>query len=112
MSPPVVALPGGATPAALPALPPIVGGAIAGGLGALGFLGGGDLPDLPFGGAVFRARGERITAKRTVEFRHPVTGNIVTYRNIGRPVLYSGDFAAAKRVAKVAGKARRRSGGR
>ena len=34
------------------------------------------------------------------------------YKNMGRPVLYSGDFAAARRVKRVASKARRRSGGR
>jgi len=34
------------------------------------------------------------------------------YKNMGRPVLYSGDYAAAKRCRKVASKARRRSGGR
>jgi len=37
-------------------------------------------------------------------------GKFVTFRNMGRPVLWSGDFAAAKRVRKVAGKARRRGG--
>lgn len=35
-----------------------------------------------------------------------------TFKNMGRPVLYSGDFAAAKRVRKVAGRARRAAGGR
>lgn len=37
---------------------------------------------------------------------------IATYKNMGRAVLYAGDFAACKRVRKVASKARRRSGGR
>ena len=42
------------------------------------------------------------------------SGNVryTTYKNMGRPVLYSGDYAAAKRVTKVASKARRRRGGR
>ena len=37
-----------------------------------------------------------------------------TYRNMGRPVLWSGDAACAKRFAKLTGRtlARRRSGGR
>lgn len=35
-----------------------------------------------------------------------------TYKNMGRPVLFSGDYAAARRVKKVASKARRYSGGR
>lgn len=39
-------------------------------------------------------------------------GKFVTFRNMGRPVLWSGDFAASKRVNKVAGRARRRRGGR
>lgn len=37
---------------------------------------------------------------------------IAHYKNLGRAVLYQGDFAAAKRVKKVGAKARRRSGGR
>jgi len=42
------------------------------------------------------------------------SGNVrfTTFKNMGRPVLYSGDYAAAKRVNKVASKARRRRGGR
>ena len=40
-------------------------------------------------------------------------GNVrfTTFKNMGRPVLWTGDFAAAKRVKKIAGRARR-SGGR
>jgi hypothetical protein len=34
------------------------------------------------------------------------------YRNQGRPALYSGDFAAERRVKRVARKAKRRTGGR
>ena len=40
---------------------------------------------------------------------NPATGADVWYRNAGRPLLWSGDFAAVKRVRKVAGKAHRRS---
>ena len=41
-------------------------------------------------------------------------GNVrfTTFKNMGRPLLWSGDLAAAKRVRKVAAKARRRVGGR
>jgi hypothetical protein len=41
------------------------------------------------------------------------SGNVrfTTFKNMGRPVLWTGDFAAAKRVKKVASRARR-SGGR
>lgn len=35
-----------------------------------------------------------------------------TFKNMGRPLLWSGDLAAARRVRKVAAKARRRVGGR
>ncbi len=37
---------------------------------------------------------------------------VTTYKNMGRPVLYSGDIAAARRVRKVAARARRARGGR
>jgi hypothetical protein len=40
------------------------------------------------------------------------TMRFTTYRNMGAPVLFAGDFAAAKRVKRVGAKARRRSGGR
>lgn len=39
---------------------------------------------------------------------NPVTGRPTWFRPAGRPVLFSGDFAAARRVSKVAGRARRR----
>lgn len=37
---------------------------------------------------------------------------IVAYRNMGRPILYSGDLAAVKRVNRVARRAKKRAGGR
>ena len=37
---------------------------------------------------------------------------VVAYKNMGRPMLWSGDLAAARRVRKVAAKARRSRGGR
>ncbi len=41
-------------------------------------------------------------------------GNLrfTTFKNMGRPLLWSGDVAAAKRVRRVASKARRARGGR
>lgn len=39
-------------------------------------------------------------------------GTPVWFRPAGRPVLFSGDFQACKRVRKVASRARRRLGGR
>ena len=47
-----------------------------------------------------------------VDVPSPSGNGFVTFKNMGRPVLWTGDFAAAKRVRKIAGKARRRSGGR
>jgi hypothetical protein len=47
-----------------------------------------------------------------VQVQHPETGKVYTYKNMGRPVLYSGDLAASKRVRKVAARARRASGKR
>lgn len=118
--------------AALPGGAPIVqqaglgGGALAGIAGLLG-AGAGALvrqfapgqqpsfaPDfnLPFGGTFFRPTMRGVTAKHLVMLMHPVTGNPVWYRNVGRPILFSGDAATCRRVRKVSGKAFRSSGGR
>lgn len=43
---------------------------------------------------------------------HPVTGKPVWFRPAGRPLLWSGDLSAARRVRRIAGRARRRLGGR
>ena len=43
---------------------------------------------------------------------HPETGRLVWFRPAGRPLLWSGDLSAARRVRKIAGRARRRVGGR
>lgn len=39
--------------------------------------------------------------------QNPATGRDVWFRNAGRPVLWSGDIAATKRVSKAARRARR-----
>lgn len=57
----------------------------------------------------FRASGARAVA-RTFAVPNPLTGMVTWFKPAGRPVLWSGDFAAAKRVKKVAAKARRRGG--
>jgi len=48
--------------------------------------------------------------------RNPATGRINTWRNAGRPVLYSGDLATCKRVNKIGSRfarvANRRAGRR
>lgn len=43
---------------------------------------------------------------------NPTTGRRTWFKPAGQPVLWSGDFAAARRVRRVAMKARRRLGGR
>jgi hypothetical protein len=77
----------------------------------------------PVGGGCIMPGGAQIQQRRGMTMRLPSTvdvptvdraGNMrfTTFKNMGRPVLYSGDYAAAKRVTKVASKARRRRGGR
>lgn len=64
-----------------------------------------------------------ITPRATGSFRLPSrvdvpvpqrdgTVRFTTFKNMGRPILWSGDLAAVKRVRRVASKARRRVGGR
>ncbi len=64
-----------------------------------------------------------ITPRATGSFRLPSrvdvpvpqrdgTMRFTTFKNMGRPILWSGDLAAVKRVRRVASKARRRVGGR
>lgn len=56
------------------------------------------------------AAGVRMASE--VHVLNPANGRMVTYKNMGRPVLYSGDISAAKRVKKVAARARRAAGKR
>jgi len=79
--------------------------------------------NIPLTGQALVAQGATcISPRASTSLRLPATvhvpttdaaGNtkITTYKNMGRCLLYSGDLAAAKRVRRVAGKARR-SGGR
>ena len=117
-------------------------GAVPGILGAFGFgengSGGGPTVAqpiaLPGGAAIQPVRGmfpllgggngaTCITPRQGVTMRLPsrvdvpvvdAAGNMrfTTFKNVGRPVLWTGDIAIAKRVKKVAGRARRASGGR
>ena len=43
---------------------------------------------------------------------NPMTGKLTWFKPAGRPILWSGDLSAAKRVRKVAARARRSSGKR
>lgn len=44
--------------------------------------------------------------------QNPVTGSLVWFGPLGRPVLWSGDISRIKRVKKILGRAHRRLGGR
>jgi len=62
-----------------------------------------------------RESGGGVRLPATVTFAVPTPSGgtrMVTYRNMGRPILYTGDLAAVRRVNRVASRARRRRGGR
>lgn len=104
-------------PIALPGGAPILGVNQAGlgqefldftGLGGMLGIGGGNLPIQPTTSVTTRF-------PRTVSFTTQTpSGNpkVITYRNMGSCLLFSGDLSAAKRVKRIASKARRRLGGR
>lgn len=106
-------MPGGMSfaPAALGglirAIPPIATG-IGIGAGAMELIqgGGANLPTSPFTAGT---SGARPTIFVTA---NPVTGKATWFRPAGRPILWSSDLSACRRVRKVAGRARRRLGGR
>lgn len=106
LTPPAMPVNGGATMANFPVLP---GGspAIPQGFLSLGGglqVGGGDAP------ALFRAGAPgTVRAVRSFMVMNPMTGNPVWFKNVGRPILFSGELAACKRVEKVARRARRAS---
>lgn len=104
-------VPPGVTGIVARSLPSILGGtaagAAAGGLAEwLAGGSGGGCPTSPFiaGGS---------TARPTIFVQaNPATGKATWFRPAGRPILWSSDLSACRRVRKVAGRARRRLGGR
>lgn len=84
---------------------------------AMAVLPGGAIPQLGAGGggiaglismspfAVGPSGGLR--PRRILQFTHPITGRIVWYRNMGRPILWSGDLSSTARVNRVAARAKR-----
>lgn len=85
----------------------------------LGFAeGGGDVSELTSirgRGTIqtMAAQGQRLPRQVVFAVPTPSGGTrIVAYRNMGAPVLYSGDFASVRRVQRVARRAKRRAGGR
>lgn len=107
-------LPGGA-PIQQAGLGGAVLGGIIGGLGteALGLFGSGgsNLPSLPgvAPGGIFRVTQPGLRARALFHITNPSTGNEVWYRNVGRPILFSGDLRTCKRVGKIARMAARSS---
>jgi len=90
-----LSLPGGA---------PVVGpNVIQRGMNSLLGLGGGAGV---FCDQVFTQGPTTVRAARTVIVQNPASGKLHWYRNMGRPVLWSGDIATCKRVDKIARKAR------
>jgi hypothetical protein len=102
---------------------------LGGGLGTAGALGGalgallGEEPGVLSEGGIFEGLGlegdiERTAtlwkrtptgfrAVRTLTAAHPTTGSLSTWVNMGRPVLYTGDLAACKRVNRIAARTAR-----
>ena len=130
-----VAHPGGASIGGLPfSTAPVVpaiqpgfpgpGGIISGigdvlgiGPGGGGVLPGGSMPHVSTSGVATIQATQRTSARlpSTVHVPyHTATGQgkIATYKNMGRAILFTGDLAAARRVRRVASKARSRLGGR
>lgn len=96
------------TPAAAPGtgLIPGIGQALGGYLMGGGSGTGGGIVNVP---QVFQQNPTGMRAKSFFATPNPVTGNLTWYRNVGRPILFSGDLTACKRVNKVAARARRAS---
>lgn len=68
--------------------------------------GGGGIINAP---QVFNQTQGGYRAKSFFAVPNPMTGNLSYFRNAGRPILFSGDLSACKRVNKVASRARRAS---
>lgn len=60
------------------------------------------------GTAFFRATASGARPLPLVMIPNPVTGAPTFFKSAGRPVLFSSDFSAAKKVAKLASRARRK----
>ncbi len=88
-------------------------GLIPGIIGSLFGPSGGAEVQLPFGGALFRTTaGVGVRAKRTIMVPHPISGEPVFFGHLGRPLLFSRDLQAARKVDRLARRARRSRRGR
>jgi hypothetical protein len=54
--------------------------------------------------SMFRYGGQRARAMTLLEAPHPETGQMHYWRHVGRPILFSGDVATAKRVRRISTK--------
>jgi len=98
---------GGNRPGALPGGAPLP---FFGGQGPLGLPSGGQMGSALGGNCIVPSVGTSLRLPSRVDVPSPDGRTFVTFRNMGRPVLWSGDFAAAKRVKRIAGRAKRRGG--
>lgn len=81
-----------------------------------GTAGGGLLPELyeRFSGLIggqttmFRYGDARVTPVREIQATNPKTGKIEVWKHMGRPLLYTGDLAACRRVSKISRRVARR----
>ena len=64
------------------------------------------------GTVAFRERAATATPERFIMREHPYTGRMHYWEHVGRPVLFSRDLAACKRVNKIAARAARARGRR
>jgi len=89
-----------------------IGGLFEGGAGVSrqALPGGLAIGDLPLGGALFRPRMGGLTPARVVVVPNPLTGEPIFFGHLGRPLLFSRDLAAHKKVNRLARKAASRRG--
>lgn len=96
-------LPGGAPAGAVLSRSMVPGLSLDLSLGGGGALSGG-------GGELFQmTQGAGVRARSLVRATNPATGNDVWFKNVGKPILFSGELTACKRVNKIAARARRAS---
>ena len=98
---------GGNRPGAMPGGAPLP---FFGGQGPLGLPSGAQTGSALGGACIVPSVGTSLRLPSRVDVPSPDGRTFVTFRNMGRPVLWSGDFAASKRVKRIAGRAKRRGG--
>jgi len=102
-----LALPGGA-----PVIQAGFGDVFGGAIGALLGSGAALTPSGATCPTLFRQTPMTLRAVSSFHITNPSTGKEVFYRNVGRPILFSGDLRVCKTVEKIARRAKRASGKR